>query len=116
MMGTKGDVLLVMVAASLAARAVACSRSIKISANVVVPPLVRGGHWAQCSRADVMAITKCRSVENASPPLRSAVWHRSCESYPDRASIRYWGKGWTMGRIVFCARHAYLARLDNVTV
>ena len=45
-----------------------------------------------------------------------AVWHRSCESYPDRASIRYWGKGWTMGRIVFCARHAYLARLDNVTV
>jgi hypothetical protein len=72
-MGTKGDVLLVMVAASLAARAVACSRSIKISANIVVPPLVRGGHWAQCSRADVMAITKCRSVQNASPPLRSAI-------------------------------------------
>jgi hypothetical protein len=88
-MGTKGDVLLVMVAASLAARAVASSRSIKISANIAVPPLVRGPHWAQCFRADVMAITKCRSVENASPPLRSAVWHRSCESYPDRASIRF---------------------------
>ena len=49
-MGTKGDVLLVTVAASLAARAVASSRSIKISANIVVPPLERGRHWAQCSR------------------------------------------------------------------
>jgi hypothetical protein len=32
--GTKGDVLLVMVAASLAAHAVASSRSMKISANI----------------------------------------------------------------------------------
>jgi hypothetical protein len=45
-----------------------------------VPPLVRDWFWAQCSRADVMAITKCRAVENAPLLLRSAVWPRSCDA------------------------------------
>ena len=45
----------------LLARAVASSGSIKISANIVMPPSVRGQAWVQSlARADVMAITKCR--------------------------------------------------------
>ena len=58
---------------SLLARAVASSRSIKISANIVVPPLVRGQHWVQCSRADVMAITKCRIWVPSGEPVHSGI-------------------------------------------
>ena len=69
-MGTKGDVLLVMVAASLAARAVASSRSIKISANIVVPPAIDGGEATAgrqplCTGAvvRVTVIMTCLSLE-----------------------------------------------------
>jgi hypothetical protein len=58
---------------SLLARAVASSRSIKISANIVGPPLVRGQDWVQCSRADVMAITKCRIWVPSGEPVHSGI-------------------------------------------
>jgi hypothetical protein len=46
-MGTNGEVLLVMAAASLAALTVASSRSMKISANIVVLPWVERTTLAQ---------------------------------------------------------------------